>query len=147
MNFLLTKHIKAIINYASEIQIYDEGGKHVGDAMVKSPEYEIPNTTEQYILFLVKSPIGTNMYSQSSVPYQMKIENDGSVHFVSERIAGQLAENVRVIDESTGEAEIVHEIREGDIQVEIEQTLTIIKDFLEEDNIVSLEKTLRKHGN
>ncbi|SDZ35162.1 hypothetical protein SAMN05421736_110114 [Evansella caseinilytica] len=115
--------------------------------MVKSPEYEIPNTTEQYILFLVKSPIGTNMYSQSSVPYQMKIENDGSVHFVSERIAGQLAENVRVIDESTGEAEIVHEIREGDIQVEIEQTLTIIKDFLEEDNIVSLEKTLRKHGN
>lgn len=134
--------MKVIIGYATEIEVVNEKGKVVGEVMVEDLEYAVPHADKQYILFLVKNPIGNNMYSRSTVLYQIEIEDDESLQFISKRVEGQLGENIDVTDLHS--AEFVTEIRD-DISVDIFQEVSIAPDYLEGDNLSDLEQKLKKY--
>jgi len=92
--------INIVIPYASEIKVYDARGKHVGNVMNESTEYKKPDPEESNILFLNDTGIRDNLYGPGSIPYNIVIDKDESIKFISKRIEGQLEDNVFVEDDS-----------------------------------------------
>lgn len=135
--------INVIIPYASEIRVYNEIGRHVGNVMNEDTEYQKPDPEQSNILFLSDSQIRDKdkLYSPGSTPYNLAIEKDESIQFVSKRIEGQLENNVIMEDRSSRSAYIVHKHRD-DVYVDVTEEFSLIPDVLKGKTLGDVEELL-----
>ncbi|MBN6206202.1 hypothetical protein JYK21_07045 [Ralstonia pickettii] len=134
--------INVMIPYASEIKVYDENAKYVGDVMNESTEYKKPDPEESNILFLNQTGIKENLYGPGSIPYNIVINKDESIEFVSKRIEGQLEDNV-IVEGDSEEAYIIHEHRD-DVPADVKEEFAVIPDLLNGKTLSDVEELLKK---
>src|SRR5690625_4224374 len=124
--------INVMIPYAREMKVYNEWGKYVGNVMNQSTEYTKPDPEQSNILFLndlsiVK--IKNDLYGPGSIPYNIVIEKDDSIKFISKKVEGQLGDNMTVEDNSSQSAYIIHEHRD-DVRVDVKEEFLITPNLL-----------------
>lgn len=129
--------IRVAISYGSEIQVVDENGKDIGKVFVENLEYEEPKDHASYILFLVDSPIAENLYTRASVLYQIEIDNDENVRFISNRMSGALSEQVKTDDGQY--AEYTTQYR-GKFAADIIQERMIVNNYLKDEQLTNLNE-------
>lgn len=134
--------INVIIPYATEIKVQDSKGTHIGNVMNESAEYKKPDKDQSNILFLMDTQIQENLYGPASLPYNIVIDKDESIKFISNRIEGQLGDNV--IDEkgTSKNAYILHEHRD-DVLVDVREEINVIPNLLKGKTLSDVEKILK----
>lgn len=135
--------INVMIPYASEIKVYNSTGKHVGNVMNESTEYIKPDPKQSNILFLNHTQIRDNLYGPGSIPYNLVIDKDESIKFISKKIEGQLGDDVIVEDNSSQNAYIVHEHRE-DVSADVTEEFYVIPNLLKGKTLSDVEELLKK---
>src|SRR5690625_1553959 len=125
----LDGEIKVILPFADEYEVWDEEKGVIGTVTAEFMEYEKPEEDAEYIFFLVDNIIGDNMYSQANMIFQIKVNEDDSLSYISKRIEGQLPDNVQFKDGSY--ASYISEEVIGNYKVIIEKEFEVIDNHVE----------------
>ncbi|ADI00251.1 hypothetical protein [Salisediminibacterium selenitireducens] len=141
-NSEVSDSVNILLSSETQIDVVDEENNIEDQVIIPNLDFDKPDFDKEYIFFLYETNIEDGLYSNAHAIAQIEIDQSGELKFISDRIVGQLGEN---IDISSNNDE-VHSLTEhrGVLNIDVKVESQLIDDILGDMKLEDLEEKIKK---